>query len=353
MSESEQSGEKTEQPTLKKLQDARTEGNIPRSNDLTTAIALLGFLTALATFSTGGIFEAIRILANALADPEGTLSNQQATGMPKGFAIETLRPIVWVFLLPALAAVAALLAQNSVTFSTKKIIPKLSKISPATSVKNKYGRAGLFEFLKSSVKLLIFSFFVGAFLLSRADEIVATTQLMPTVAIASIGNHAFDFMIYVCIIMIGIGTVDFGWQYQDHYRKNMMSRKEVQDEQKESEGDPHTKNQRRQRGYEIAMNQMLSSVPEADVVIVNPTHYAVALKWEPASGRPPICVAKGVDEIAARIRGRAKEAGVPIYSSPATARSIYAKIEIGDIITQESYRAVAAAIRFANDMKLK
>jgi len=165
-----------------------------------------------------------------------------------------------------------------------------------------------------------------------------------------LAEQAFEFMILLCVIMILIGIIDLGWQHRNHYKKNMMTRKEVEDEHKESEGDPHTKGQRRQRGYDIAMNQMLSEVPSSSVVIVNPTHYAVALKWSLTSGLPPVCVAKGVDEIAARIRMRAKEADVPIYRSPATARAIYANVDVGDIIRKQDYKAVAIAIRFAQDM---
>ena len=132
-----------------------------------------------------------------------------------------------------------------------------------------------------------------------------------------------------------------------------MSRKELTDESKESEGDPHIKQQRRQRGYQIATNQMLAEVPKADVIIVNPTHYAVALKWDKTSGGAPVCVAKGVDEIATQIRKLAAEAGVPIHSDPPTARALHATIAIGAEIQSDHYRAVAAAIRFAEAMRVK
>jgi flagellar biosynthetic protein FlhB len=125
------------------------------------------------------------------------------------------------------------------------------------------------------------------------------------------------------------------------------------DEQKESEGDPHFKGQRRQRGIGIAMNQMLADVAKADVVIVNPTHYAVALSWNRGSTRAPVCVAKGTDEIAARIREMAAEHAVPIRRDPPTARALYASVEIGEEIGREHFRAVAAAIRFAEGLRRK
>ena len=130
-----------------------------------------------------------------------------------------------------------------------------------------------------------------------------------------------------------------------------MSRKELTDETKNSEGDPHMKQQRRQKGVSIAMNQMLADVPEADVIIVNPTHYAVALKWDRLSPGAPVCVAKGVDLVAARIRERATEAGVPIHSDPPTARALHATLEIGQQVPHDHYKAVAAAIRFADRIR--
>ena len=133
----------------------------------------------------------------------------------------------------------------------------------------------------------------------------------------------------------------------------MMSRKELTDESKDAEGDPYMKQKRRQKGQEIASKQMIQDVPNADVVIVNPTHYAVALKWSRLPGDVPVCVAKGVDEIAARIREKAQESAVPIHSDPPTARALHAVVEIGQEIPPENYRAVAAAIRFADEIRRK
>jgi len=158
-------------------------------------------------------------------------------------------------------------------------------------------------------------------------------------------------MVLVVITTLLFGGIDYFWQRMQHLRRNRMSRKDLTEEMKDSEGDPHVKQQRRQRGQEIATNRMLRDVVQADVVVVNPTHYAVALKWSRKGRTAPICVAKGVDEVAARIRAKAAEAGVPLQSDPPTARAIYATVEIGQQIRPEHYRAVAAAIRFAESMR--
>ena len=168
---------------------------------------------------------------------------------------------------------------------------------------------------------------------------------------ALLGRLTIDFLLIVFLIALVLGGVDFLWQIHRHRQRHRMSRKEMLDEFKENEGDPHLKSARRQRAQEVATNQMLADVAKADVVVVNPTHYAVALRWDRSRRGAPVCVAKGVDEIAKRIRERAAENGVPIHSDPPTARALHATIEIGQEIRAEHYRAVAAAIRFADAMR--
>ena len=160
-----------------------------------------------------------------------------------------------------------------------------------------------------------------------------------------------SFLFIVVLISGAIGGIDAIWQHFEHLRKNRMSHKEIMDENKNTEGDPHLKQERRQRAMSIAQNQMMADVPSADVIVVNPTHYAVALKWSRLPGEAPVCVAKGVDEIARAIREKAIENGVPIHSDPPTARSLHATTNIGDQIAPDLYRAVAAAIRFAETMR--
>ena len=171
--------------------------------------------------------------------------------------------------------------------------------------------------------------------------------------LALLGRLSFEFLSAVLIVAAVMGAVDWLWEWLQHLRKNRMTRQELMDETKSSEGDPQMKQQRRARAQAIAMNQMLGDVPGADVVVVNPTHYAVALRWDRAGRGVPVCVAKGVDEVARRIRETAAEAGVPIFSDPPTARSLHATVEIGAPILPDQFKAVAAAIRFADLMRQK
>jgi flagellar biosynthetic protein FlhB len=178
-----------------------------------------------------------------------------------------------------------------------------------------------------------------------------TIHLDPGLATAELLRLAIGLLAIVLAISLTIGGIDFVWQRAEHLRKHRMSRKEMTDEQKDAEGDPMMKQQRRQKAMEVANTQMLADVPEADVVIVNPTHYAVALKWSREAGSAPVCVAKGVDHVAARIREVADESAVPIHSDPPTARALHATVEIGQEIPPDHYQAVAAAIRFAERIR--
>jgi len=255
------------------------------------------------------------------------------------------------FLVPAVIVILAIIVQRGFVFAPSKLEPKLSRISPISQAKNKFGRTGLFEFAKSFSKLVLYSTVLFMFLAGRMPEIITSIFLSPGQMFSVLLQLCISLMSIVLVIALSLGIVDYTWQRSEHLRKNRMSRKELTDEAKNSDGDPALKQQRRQRGVEIAMNQMLNDVPDADVIIVNPTHYAVALKWDRASGGAPVCVAKGVDLVAQRIREVAQENAVPIQSDPPTARSLYAVVEIGDSIPREHYKAVAAAIRFADRIR--
>ena len=189
------------------------------------------------------------------------------------------------------------------------------------------------------------------FLGRHAADLFATMSLTPAQGLALMLGLVFQFLLIVFCVSLVFGAVDYLWQVLRHRARNRMSRQEMVEEHKEAEGDPHFKQHRRQRGQEIALNRMLRDVETADVVVVNPMHYAVALKWNRARRQAPVCVAKGVDEAAAAIRARAAEHGVPIHRDPPTARAIYAAVRLGEPVRPDHYRAVAAAIRFAEAMR--
>ncbi len=353
---SEDDDDKQFEPSQRKLDEARRKGDIPRSTDITTAASYGGFI--LAGMAMGPVaFVGLGSSLSVLLDQADSLARTTFAGDAGSLAggiMGKVAPAVspW-FALPAVLALLSIIAQQGLVFASDKVAPKLSRISPISGLKNKFGRAGLFEFVKSFGKLIVFSIVLGFFLTFKLPSLIETLSMSPGQIATRMTELAIGLLTIVLGIAMVLGVVDLIWQHAEHNRKNRMTRQEMIDEHKESEGDPQLKQQRRQKGIEIAMNQMLAEVPKADVIIVNPTHFAVALKWERTKGRAPVCIAKGVDDIAAKIRELAAQHAIPIHSDPPTARALHASVEIGDEIRPEHYRAVAAAIRFAETLRKK
>jgi len=354
MSQRDENTEKPHEPTQKKLDEARRKGEIPRSSDLSVAAGYGGLLICVLAAGAGSV-QALGDAMLTMIDQSARLAPLVFDGDPRailgGLAWSATRGALPWFLLPALAVFGILAAQRGFTFAPAKLQFKLNRISPLSNAKNKYGRSGLFEFAKSFAKLLIYSAILAVFLKLRLPEMVSAPLGDPVYVVQLLARVTVEFIFIAFLIALSIGGIDLLWQRAEHQRKNRMSDKELRDEHKEAEGDPHMKQRRRAKAEEIALNQMMADVPTADVVIVNPTHYAVALTWSRKRGDAPVCVAKGMDEIARRIREVAQEAGVPIHSDPPTARALHATTELGAEIATEHYRPVAAAIRFAEMMR--
>lgn len=345
--------EKSHEPTPKKLEEARKKGEIARSTDLNTAVAYAGFLLGCLTLAPWGLQKISSGLAGLITHAE-PLSMHLASG-DGGQLAEVLSSIFIgaapFIAIPAFCVLSALIAQRTIIVTPSKVKPKASRISILSNAKQKFGRAGLFEFAKSFIKLVIYSVLLGFLLIGGASQLVALAGYEPSGIVLALFGLMRSFVTQIVLVAVVIGVLDLMFQRAEHTRKNRMSFKELQDEQKNAEGDPHMKQQRRQRGYEIAMSQMMKDVEDADVVVMNPTHFAVALKWDRLSGRAPICVAKGRDHVALAIRDRAMEHGVAVRHDPPTARALHASLEIGDEISPEHYKPVAAAIRFAEKLR--
>ena len=353
MSESDDDTEKEHEPSQRRLDEARRKGDIPRSADLTVAASYAGLLLA-GLVAGADMLRAVGEAGMVLLDQADRLAPSLlvAGRAPVGGMLATFSAaIAPLFALPMVAVLLTILAQRAFIVSPEKLAFNWSRLSPLAAAKKKFGREGLFEFGKSFVKLMVCSVILGLQLASHAPEILGSLQLTPAMATGIMLNVLWEFLFLILLVAGVMGAVDYFWQRAQHIRRNRMSRKDMMDEMKESDGDPHVKAQRRQRGQEIANNRMLQDVAKADVVVVNPTHYAVALKWNRGARGAPVCVAKGVDEIAARIREHAAAAGVPIHRDPPTARAIHATVEIGAAIRPDHYRAVAAAIRFSEAMR--
>jgi flagellar biosynthetic protein FlhB len=348
--------DKSYEPTETKLKKARDKGEVAKSTDLSVAAAYMGMVIAFYGSGHEIVTGFGTVLMSIIDQPERLakqLFSDNATPPTGGMIAAMVRPLIPLFMIPFVLVLLSIIGQKAMVFAPTKLEPKLSRISIISNAKNKFGRAGLFEFGKSTVKLLLYSMCLGLYLNYRMPEMIASAATGAFSVIQMLAELGMEFMVIAMLISMLIGVVDAIFQHDEHRRKNMMSRKEIEDENKDSEGDPHMKGKRRQKAMEIATGQMMASVPEASVVIVNPTHYAVALKWEGGAGTAPICVAKGVDEVAATIRRIANENAIPIHSDPPTARALYATIGIGEEVEEEHFAPVAAAIRFAEEMRLR
>ena len=352
----EDAAEKPFEATPHKLEQARKKGEVPKSTEITTAGAYLGLLAAIAFFGENTMNSFSMVLQSLIEFPDelamlhfgGDASSLSSSLLLASGSIGLIlvgTPVVFVIL--------AVTVQRGWVFSAEKIKPKLSRLSPIAGAKNKFGPNGLFEFLKSSTKLVLVSLLLVWFSVGHLDDLLLVVSGKDNRHFELAVRLVTEFLLLLFVMSLLIGTVDYVWQLKTHLKKNMMSRKEIEDETKSNDGDPHHKQTRRRRGYDIAMNQMLADVPEADVILVNPTHYAVALKWNRNSAGAPVCVAKGIDEIASRIRDIALASQIPIHSDPPTTRAVFATVEIGMQVLPEHYSAVAAAIRFAETMRKK
>ena len=345
--------DKEHEPTQKRLDDARARGEVIQSPDLTGAAAYAGLILTgaaagaaiLTTFGAAsvGLLAAAETIAADLT---------RGYGAPvTGAVVRAAAPFGLFFLVPALCVILALIAQRALLVATERIEPKWSRLNPVAAARHRFGRTGLFEFGKSLVKLIVTSALLGVFLASRLEPIVMAQRLPPALSTGALLYLILQFLALVMAVSLAVGGVDYLWQRRQMIRRNRMSRQELMDEFRQSDGDPQMRQNRRRRAMEIAANRMMADVPRADVVIVNPTHYAVALKWDRSRKAAPVCLAKGTDHIALRIRETAQLAGVPIQSDPPTARAIFASVDVGQEIRPDQYRAVAAAIRFAERMR--
>lgn len=354
--ESESSGEKQHEATARRLEQAREQGDLPQSRDAQSFAAYAGFA---AVALVGGGWAAERAGGALLAfldRPEelgAQLTSPAAAEVLGGLAGQLVPPVLLVMLVPGAVVIALLLAQRGIVLAPERLRPDLSRLSPITNARNKYGVRGMVEFAKSAAKLVAIGSVVGLVVWGEADRLAQYVHLDARMTALLLQHQMQMILSGVLVMAAAIAAFDVVFQHLHHLKRLRMTHEELKEESKQSEGDPHMRAQRRERARLIATNRMLNKVPEADVVIANPTHYAVALTWNRHDGSAPVCIAKGVDEIALAIRTRAEEAGVPVRTDPPVAQALYGLVEIGQEVPSEQYQAVAAAIIFADEMRRK
>ncbi len=352
MAEEETGQEKSEEPTSKRLQDARDKGDIARSRELTTTVLLLAAAGGLLVFGADIAADMARMMRfNFDFDRQAAFDPMLMFQHFGDSALSMLWSLSFFFLLLVVAAVIGPIALGGWNFSSQALQPKFGRINPLEGLKRMFSQKSLVELVKAVAKFLV----VGA--------LSVVILLLQEEALLSMGNediipamrHGMQVLgwafLWMCSTMILVAAVDVPFQLYDYSKKLKMTLQEVKDELKNTEGKPEVKGRIRQLQREMAQRRMMSAVPEADVVITNPTHYSVAIKYTQDSSGAPMLVAKGADHVAIKIREIAKQAEVPILAAPALARAIYYNTELEEQIPEGLYMAVAQVLAHVYQLK--
>lgn len=352
MAEQKSAAERTEKPTLKRLKDARSEGQIPRSKEL-TAFALVGAAMAsmmgFGGWVGGQAMEMMRAglqlkSVDALAPDAMVLAT--ASGLAGGLWI--LVPVLATTLLMSILAPLLLGGWN---LSGKALVPKGSRLNPLSGVKRMFSVKTAGELGKTILKVIFLSGVAALFAWTQGERLLGLGYLSPMAGIAQGLSLCLGVGLWMLVGLLLIALIDIPLQLYSHEKELRMTRQDVKDEHKETEGRPEIKQAQRQRQMEAAGRQNLAAVPTADVVVTNPTHFAVAIKYDPASMRAPVLLARGADLVAAHIRELAREHRVPMVSAPPLARALYHLGEVDREIPLELYKAVAQLLTYVYQLE--
>jgi flagellar biosynthetic protein FlhB len=348
MAEEPDKDSKTEEPTEKKIRDAFERGFVPASREAATLASLLGMLVIASFFLVGGVAHINVSLRRLLDNPGGwSLENSaDAIGLFHSIAMDALRLLLPAVAVLAVAGILSSLLQNAPRLVLERVRPQLSRLSISKGWKRVFGAQGQIEFLKSLFKLGAIAF-LGFLLLRSARHDVTNAMIMePSALPALILTLGTKLLSTVAVAAIVLVAADIVWSRLFWHRELKMTRQEVKDELKQVDGDPIVKARWRSLARDRLRKRMIGAVPRATLVIANPTHYAVALRYVREEGGAPLVVAKGQDLIALRIREVAVEHGIPVIENKTLAQSLYKSVEVDKMIPPEFYKAVAEIIFF-------
>ncbi|HEY7772672.1 MAG TPA: flagellar biosynthesis protein FlhB [Marinagarivorans sp.] len=347
MSENDSSQEKTEDPTAKRLEKAREDGNVPRSKELTTSALLLCGTAALIASGpsiTGTIMGVMQDCFGASRDT--VFDPQKLVGIFASAVYDAFFSLLPFFAAVLFACLAGPTALGGFLWSNKALAPKLNRMDPLAGLKRMFSVKSLVELIKSIAKVLVVMLSAYATLSIIADDILALVNQPVDEAIYQAAFLSAIATLIMSASTLAVAAIDIPFQIYEHNKKLKMSMQDIKDEMKDSEGKPEVKGRIRQLQREMAQNRMMADVPTADVVITNPTHYSVALKYDPADMATPICVAKGADHVALKIREIAKAHDVEMIQSPVLTRAVFHTTDVGAEIPAGLYVAVAKVLAY-------
>jgi flagellar biosynthetic protein FlhB len=351
MADESDSSDKTEDPTQKRLDDAHERGDVAKSQEINTWFVIAGGTLVLSTFSGsigGGILMPLRnLIAKSWmihTDGASLLLLTQSLGYMLMAALGV------PFLLLALAAIAGNMVQHRLVWSAESLKPKFSKVSPGAGAKRIFGKQAAANFGKGLFKVIALGAVMTAILWPERLRLEAFVHLDPAALLGATTSMTVHLMGAVVAMLAAVAIADYLFQYRTWFERQKMSLQEMKEEFKQSEGDPHIKGKLRQLRQARMKKRMMAAVPKASVIITNPTHYAVALSYERGMSAP-VCVAKGIDNIALKIREIAGKHDIPIVENVPLARALYASVDIDDEIPVEHYHAVAEIIGYVMGLK--
>jgi len=349
-------GDKTEKATPKRKSDVRKKGQVAKSQELVSAVVLLIAFISLKIFGFS-LYEQIVELTNKVFDvymlnTENIFTINGIRTLAIDLAVWFIQAMLPIFSLVMLMGVVANLVQSGFLFTLETIKPKFSNISPLRGIKNIFSIKSIAEFfVKSLLKIII----VGIVSYVTIKDNVSNILTIMDFDIVTIGtyimNLTIDLGIKIAACMLVFAIVDFIVQIRKHNKEIMMTKQEIKEEYKQTEGNPQIKSKIRQKQRQMSISRMMQQIPKADVIITNPTHFAVAIQYNPEKDSAPIVIAKGQDYVALRIKEIAKENKVEIVENKPLARALYAQVEIGEAIPEEFYQAVAEVLAYVYSLK--
>ncbi|WP_051544836.1 flagellar biosynthesis protein FlhB [Butyrivibrio sp. MC2021] len=352
--------EKTEQPTAKKLDDARKDGQVAKSQEVATAFSLL-VLFLILRFGYTFIGENFVSIFNRTYDNIPNIARLYDGHLPWAYITSTLNGAMITMLLICapffitgfLIAFLCDIVQVGFKPTSKPLQPKLSKLNPISGMKKIFSTRKLFELAKSILKLVIMAAVIYSFFTGRTESLFLLYDMPLKQAIGLMGNLIIDLGLRIAAAYMVIAFADLIYQRRKFTKDMMMTKQEVKDEFKNSEGDPQVKAQQKRRMMQASQRRMMQQLPQADVVITNPTHYAVAIKYDAEEAEAPMVIAKGADYLAQKIKEAARENGVEIVENKPLARMLYANVEVGELVPPELYKAVAEVLAYVYHLQGK
>ncbi len=338
--------EKTEDPTQKRLDEVLKRGDVVKSQEVNTWFIIAGATLVMSAFSGSMSSELSATMRGLIANAHNISVDGPA--LPRLFqkiGVEMIAAIAIPFLLLMLAALGGNLIQHRLVWSIEALAPKLSKISPAAGFKRLFSAQALANFAKGLVKLVLIGTVLTVLMWPERGRIMALERADPVTVLPLAQSLAMKLLTAVVAMMAVVAMADYLFQYRQWYERQKMSLRELKEEFKESEGDPVIKGKMKQVRNSRMRKRMIANVPKAAVIITNPTHYAVALQYERGM-EAPVCVAKGVDALALKIREVAGQHSIPIVENPPLARALHATVEVDQVIPLEHYKAVAEVIGY-------